>query len=617
MTLLWITGSSLFALIVYCITLAPGLTFIDSGELAAVCSTPGIAHPTGYPLYTLLGWLCTRLPTAARPVYLLNLLSAVCSAGAAVLLYCSLSELFLNGRRAAGTGMQQTIPRAVCAAGALLFAFCGVVWSSAVVTEVYALQGLFICALLLVSIKLSGCAEERQCPAAWLYGAGFVLGLGLCNHLSTVLILPALVYLVIARRAMLRLTAKKSIAAAGFFILGLVPYLYLPLRAAHYPALNWGNPQTPEGFLWHVTGRQYRVWMFSSIDVVLRQMEYFIGLAAGSFGYVPVLLIPFGLWYLYRRHRQVFWFSLLFFTTDIFYAVNYDINDIDPYFLPALVMCCLWMSGGLMFFGIRCVNHRKKGYRLIPYALCLAPCFPLVLNYHEADQSKNQLVEQYTGTILKNLGSNALVLSYQWDYFCSAIYYLQLVEGQRPDVTMIEVKLLKRSWYLTQLQKNYPALIEMSAPEVAAYSRELYKFEHNQPYDGAVIERCYMNLINSFIRNNITDRPVYLTCELEKEIGAGLHRIPEGLVFRLYPEGTEYRSFDLSALSLPAAADFKREDRYHTALKSFYAFMLASRGLYELHFKKGEQARGLIQKAQTLYPDHPAVTRALARIADS
>ena len=132
-----------------------------------------------------------------------------------------------------------------------------------------------------------------------------------------------------------------------------------------------------------------------------------------------------------------------------------------------------------------------------------------------------------------------------------------------------------------------------------------------------VIERCYMNLVNSFIRKNISERPVYLTCELEQEIGAGLQRVPEGLVFRLYPEGQGYSGFDMSRVTIPAADRFRKEDRYHTALKSFYAVMLASRGLYELHFKKGEQARGLIQKAQTLYPEHPAVKKALALIGDN
>lgn len=598
----------ILALAVYMGTIAPGLAFIDSGELAAVCSTLGIAHPTGYPLYTLLGWLCTRLPIAARPVYILNLLSAVCSAGAAMLLYFSLSELFLNGKRSSGIAVRQV----VCVAGALLFAFCSVVWSSAVVTEVYALQGFFICALLLVSIKLFSGAGENLNSTVWPCALCLVLGLGLCNHLSTILMLPAFFYLFIARRSNLRLTIKKCIVPAVFFVLGLTPYLYLPLRASRFPALNWGNPQTGEGFLWHITGRQYRVWMFSSSDVVLRQTKYFLGLAIESFGYVPVILIPFGLWFLYHRYRQVFWFSLIFFTTDFFYAVNYDINDIDPYFLPALLMCCLWMAGGLMFLAAHFGAKNKKFYRLIPFALCLAPCAPLLFNYNDVDQSKNHLVEQYTGNILKPLGTNALVLSYQWDYFCSPLYYLQAVEGQRPDVTMIEVKLLKRSWYVTQLQKNYPALMEMSAPEVAAYSSELYKFEHNQPYEGAVIERCYISLINSFIRKNISNRPVYLTCELEQEIGAGLQRVPEGLVFRLYPEGWGYSGFDMSLVELPAADQFRKEDRYHTALKSFYAFMLSSRGLYELHFKKSDLAHGLIQKAQSLYPEHPFVQKAVA-----
>jgi hypothetical protein len=43
-----LTGA--FVFIVYLTTLAPSVVKIDSGELAAVQSTLGIAHPTGYPL---------------------------------------------------------------------------------------------------------------------------------------------------------------------------------------------------------------------------------------------------------------------------------------------------------------------------------------------------------------------------------------------------------------------------------------------------------------------------------------------------------------------------------------------------------------------------------------
>jgi len=80
----FITSIALFTVsfIVYLTTLAPTVWFIDSGELSAVASTLGIAHPTGYPLFTLIGHLFTLLPISSSQVYNLNLMSAF---------FCSLS----------------------------------------------------------------------------------------------------------------------------------------------------------------------------------------------------------------------------------------------------------------------------------------------------------------------------------------------------------------------------------------------------------------------------------------------------------------------------------------------------------------------------------------------
>jgi len=81
-----LTGFVVF--IVYLFTLAPSVVQIDSGELAAVQATLGIAHPTGYPLFTIIGYIFSLIPLPFTIIYQLNLLAAVfCSAGIAVFVY--------------------------------------------------------------------------------------------------------------------------------------------------------------------------------------------------------------------------------------------------------------------------------------------------------------------------------------------------------------------------------------------------------------------------------------------------------------------------------------------------------------------------------------------------
>ena len=57
----WVVGAC--ALLLYVLTAAPGIValFDDSLEFQLVAPTLGIAHPTGYPLYTITGGVWSRL----------------------------------------------------------------------------------------------------------------------------------------------------------------------------------------------------------------------------------------------------------------------------------------------------------------------------------------------------------------------------------------------------------------------------------------------------------------------------------------------------------------------------------------------------------------------------
>jgi len=181
----------------------------------------------------------------------------------------------------------------------------------------------------------------------------------------------------------------------------------------------------------------------------------------------------------------------------------------------------------------------------------------------------------------------------------------------RPDVTIIEVQLLRRSWYLEQLSRQAPELMQASAAELQRFSRELFKFEHNLPYDPQTIQRCYQELLNSLVSRSLPQRPVYLTCEQGREIGAGFNRVPEGLALRLYPPAQAYAPYDLSRLDVPALQSFSPRDRYHAALRSFYAFMLAARGAYELQHGQFSQARSLFQSSLAIYPGYQLAAQGL------
>jgi hypothetical protein len=577
------------ALCVYWRTLAPTVTYIDSGELAAVSCTLGIAHPSGYPLFTLLGWLFTRLPIGGEEIVRLNLMAALfCTAGIFVfyhLVVYLLNTLFdLKGKRGTALVADGRVLAPLSAfAASMILAFSETWWSQAVAVEVYSLH-----VLLLVTTMYAFLRACRSQETAWWLFFAFALGLGFTNHMTTVLLAPGFLYFYFATQGWRRDAWRKIARLIVPFLLGLSVYLYLPVRAAQGPALSWGNPITWERFLWHLSGKQFRVWLFSSTEATGRQLRYFFESLPGEFAYVGLVLALVGCVVLYRFHRRLWIWSLLLFATCVLYAINYDIHDIDSYFLLAYIVVALWAGLGLWWTGWWLVRGWQWQRSVVMVMLCVTGFIPLVVHYSRIDQHATHDVEDYTRNMFASFDQNALVLSYQWDYWVSASQYYQLVRGVRPDVTVIDKELLRRSWYLSQLGRNSPRVIGPAQREVDAFLVELSKFEHDLPYNPSVIEGRYVAMIQAFIRTSVAGRPVYVTPEIEPEFTAGYQRVPQGLAFRLVADNafhpTPFPEFTMRPI--------RREGRLENALKGLYGEAFSARGEYYLaHGEQNEAVR--------------------------
>ncbi|MCK5086431.1 MAG: DUF2723 domain-containing protein, partial [Melioribacteraceae bacterium] len=203
---------SLIVFILYFITLAPSVIQIDSGELAAVEATLGIAHPTGYPLFTLIGFLFLQIPLPITTIFQANILSAIyCSIG--IFFFIKSSELILlnfsnlQTRSKKGKTKKQIIETvdinyaetelsisniSVVISAALILATSVTYWFQSTSVEVYSLHIAIITPLIykLLIIFYSKNIKQKD----WLH-VSILLALGFSNHMTTILILPALAYL--------------------------------------------------------------------------------------------------------------------------------------------------------------------------------------------------------------------------------------------------------------------------------------------------------------------------------------------------------------------------------------------------------------------------------------
>ncbi|MGB9741781.1 MAG: glycosyltransferase family 117 protein [candidate division WOR-3 bacterium] len=501
--ILWLS-IPLGALLLYLHTRVPAVGLIDSGELAGGCYLLNILHPTGYPLYTLLGRIFTLIPWGTV-INRVTLLSAVFSAIGILLFMLLGGKLKFN-----------LIGISVVA---LLLAVSPPLWAVSVDAEVYSLTFFFSVLIWLMV------TEPVSLLGLLLFA--YLAGLSLTNHLTGLwTVLGAMTALTLIRhRHLVRLLPILLI----FFLLGLSPYLFLLVRARAQPLLAWGNPVDFERLWWHITGRQYQVWMFSStLSNVLQNVRYGGLLLARTFGYLLIPVVIYGWIVLLGRYRHLTVGLTVTTLLSLLYAANYAIPDIDGYYLPAITALGIFATQG--------IDALYQRWGRVVYLVAVLPLAMLFANYPQLNRNQDWVAFDQALNTLKSADTGAIIITDWWDIY-APVFYLQEVEHIRPDVCIIDKELVRRSWYFHYLNKKYPWLARNSRAEIEQFQHHLRLFEYRRPYDPVAIQERYIRLLRSFFVNN-PDRPAYTTFAPNsgpdaRQLLAGFQTVPVGILYQL------------------------------------------------------------------------------------
>ena len=340
------------ALILYARAAAPGIItfFDDSLEFQVVAPTLGIAHPTGYPLYTLLGWLWTRLLPFGGWAGRMNLLSAAAAAGAVGIVAALGSRLVTtrDGRPNTWAGV----------AAAVALGLGPVWWSQATVAEVYTLHGLLTVAILTTTAGMDRTSAHGAFTPAFdrrMACLALLFGLGLAHHRMTALLaLPVAVYLLWRVPGIWRPRAAWWLWAACLAA-PLLLYLYIPLRAAAgVRDLNGAYVATWAGFWDHVLARSYGAFFGDNTLAVSRTPRDWLDLLTQQVGWLGLALGGVGLvWLVDRRARPVAaWVMVaLALAVQTVFVLVYRVPDAEVFWLPALPALALFIGGGVGLVG--------------------------------------------------------------------------------------------------------------------------------------------------------------------------------------------------------------------------------------------------------------------------
>ena len=420
--------------------LNPSFYMDDSPEIITVSACLGIAHPPGYPLFTLLGHLFSLLPLG--PLCLrVNLLSAVTGA-----LACTLLFFFLKNRL--NLSLSLSLPFAlIWMAGATAYPA-----ALSAKNGIYQLTALFFMAIL-------GALFRGRRPLAF-----FLFGLSLGNHwMSMMAAGSGFAFLVWNQMREREGTAKEFVKSAAFLVIGLSLYLYLPLRSSLDPLVNWGHPVDLQNFLRHLSRYVDKDKDFSG-DVFLwaHQGGFYLRSAFVEFSGLGLLAL-FGIFAAWREKRPQI-MALLLSWAGLFAAVcvfskfsSQKIYLMQNYSIASFIFIPVFAGLGFRFLvGLLSPTHPKAA-KAIPYsagALVLALALARLL---QGGQEFYTYTYDYVLNAWRSVPAGGLFFC-KGDVLDFPCWYFQMVEGKRPDLAVLGGGSLPMDWYRIFLARTQPGL---------------------------------------------------------------------------------------------------------------------------------------------------------------
>jgi hypothetical protein len=508
---------------VYMLTLAPSVTFFDSGEFLTASYALGSAHSPGYPLFLMYSKIFTWLPLG-NIAFRINMGTAFSSSLACMSVYLLTIHLLKDERLTDNEYLTCFAVKGAGLAAALAFSVTPRLWLQSNHDKPYPLLA-FITAIIFYLLLLwrdhykNG--EERP---AYVYVCTFLAGLSMGLHQTVVLLLPAWFLLIVLTDWRMIFRIKELSLATAFSLLGFSVNLYLPFRATQNPLLNWGDTKTYSQFMWHFLRRGYQSEQHPrDMELLWTQVKAFN--IFHEFTFIGAVLLIFSLVCLWRRQRDIVIAYLaavavfLLVIVGYFNATTDTIFLTEEFFTPLYMLTAVLVGIGLCYLLGYAVQRFKlpehigiKVYLFVAAMFFVLPISLCAMNYYENDQHNNYIAYDYATNSLRSLPQNAIMFTWG-DSGAFPLWYLQGVERMREDLDLPHTPHLVFDWYLD------------SMPRIFQKSR-LRKMDI-QFMDS---ESCLLVAISE----NINLRPVYIDFSTRYSVNfKDFAPVQKGLVYRM------------------------------------------------------------------------------------
>ena len=443
---------------IYLLTLAPSVTFFDSGEFITAIHSLGSPHSPGYPLFVQYAKPFTWLPFG-NIAYRVNIATAISAGLACFGVYLLVRHLLEGEESVTEKACEDYLKKFVALCASLTFAFSARLWLQSNHDKPYPLFSFLAAMIFYLLFHWREKYRKGEEQPGYVYLGAFLCGLSFGAHQSMVLLLPSFAFLILSVNVRLITRIREQILASAFFLLGFSVYLYLPIRATRNPLLNWGDPKTMTQFLWHFLRKGYPAERVDrDLPLLLKQLGAFNIVHEFTIAGFIILIVGI-IAYAKKRQHEIIAYGIGI-CTFLAVIVGYQntpgemIFLTEEFFTPLYLLSSVFIGLGLYFVvnvvlrQIQVNKFRTFQAGMVKVIILLAlPVTLCAIHYYENDQHDNYVAYDYANNTFRSLPRETVLFTWG-DSGAFPLWYLQGVERMREDLVLLHTPHLVFSWYL-------------------------------------------------------------------------------------------------------------------------------------------------------------------------
>lgn len=481
----------LFFFILYLTNTPYSIVFGDSPELSLASYSLGIAHPPGYPLFSILSKALSYMLPLSDYAQKCNTFSVIISSISIVILFISVFYITKSYSASLLSGLS--------------LGFSYIFFKQSIIAEVYALNNFFVVLITFCIIKFYTEKDFR-----WVFLSFFLCGIGLGNHHTLLGIFFSLIIFYI----LYKIHLKHFVFGFIFFFIGLSIYIYLPIRSITDPILDWGDPESLRNFYEVITRQQFGFgggeYSFSKL---IDQFMYYISIINKSF-FIPAIITVFlGFIAVFKKDKKFCtYLTLIFLINGIltFFVLNPDKSEfflVEEFITPSIIMFSVLLGIGIVYIK----NYSKILFALIFSLLIIILGVKFHIQKKEISKRDDIFAFQLAKDTCEIIPEKSIIIG-EADYSIFPILYMKNFYFRNKDITILDADFFMLPWYQEQNLSKLPFLKNIM-PDISMHSKEGGK---NKKIDFQDLEVYKLNQSQKLADNIIEklNRPVFFTYEL-------------------------------------------------------------------------------------------------------